>query len=365
MLAGAALNEELLKRHRRWLSVQHYAVHVQIVYSSILRAFCRFLGNKEVIRTSPWDIREYLIHEFRRGVRYETVHDRLVVLRNFSEFLRLGGIKGRIPVEMVQMRAAPKNPPRVASPDAISRLVAAAERPRDAALVELLYATGCRSGELVKIKVQDIDFESRKIRVRGKYKEARYVIFGDKAAAAIKAYLGNRTSGFLFRSAVLNRGSVYVSSRNGQWIGRVHVLDHSSPPKRRQVGFRLGPANTMTLGEAWEVFRKRKRGLNIVPAKVGPMHVATVRRIVTELSVRANMKTIIPRTFRHCFATHMLDGGADIRVIQELLGHACLKSTQIYTHVSRKNLIDTFDRCHPRGNGDDDHIKARLQTSIG
>ena len=346
----AALNEELLKRYKRWLSGLRYAVPVQLRYSGIIRGFCQSLGKKEVIRASPWDIRNFLIHESKRGLQYSTVHDHLVVLRSFSEFLRLGGIKGSIPIHMVRMRAAPRQPPRVVGPDTISRLVAAAPRPRDAALVELLYATGCRSRELVNIKVQDIDFESRKIRIRGKNKKARYVIFGDQAAAATRAYLGERTSGFLFRSAVLNRGWICASSRRDQWIGVINVLSHVCPPKSRKVTFRLGPRKTMSLGEAWDLFRKRTRGLTLVPPKVGPMHTATVRRILIELAVRAGVKAVAPHTIRHCFATHLLDGGADVRDIQELLGHAQLTSTQIYTHVSRQRLVETFDRCHPRGN---------------
>lgn len=360
MLAGAALNAELARRYSRWLCKLRYAPDAEDRYVNIIRRFCDFLGGKEMIRSSPWDIRSFLIREPRRGLEYNTVHDHLVILRSFSEFLRLGGARGSLPVKRVKMRAGPRNPPRVVSPEVISRLVAAAATPRDAALVELLYSTGCRSGELVNIKVQDIDFESRKIRVRGKNKKARYVIFGSKAAAATKSYLDGRKCGFLFKSAVLKRGCVYASRRRGQWIGVINVPNDTSPPPIRRRSFQLGPKNDMSLGAAWDVFRERTRGLPVAPSKAGPMHVATVRRIVIELSCRAGIRPINARTIRHCFATHMLDGGADVRDIQELLGHCQLTSTQVYTHVSRRRLVETFDRCHPRG--DRHHAKSKANA---
>jgi len=120
---------------------------------------------------------------------------------------------------------------------------------------------------------------------------------------------------------------------------------------------------TMALGEAWDLFRKRMGGLNVAPLKTGPMHIATVRRILIELSIRAGLKPISPYAIRHCFATHMLDGGADVRDIQELLGHAYLTSTQIYTHVSRRKLVKTFDRCHPRGNRSNVKAKAKVEQT--
>lgn len=357
MLAGVALNEELIERYRLWLSGLRYSVPIRRRYPRIIGEFCQFLETKEVIRASASDIRNFLVHEAKRGLQYNTVHDHLVVLRNFSEFLRLGGIKGCVPVYTVRMRTAPRNPPRIVGPDMISRLIAVAQRPRDAALVELLYATGCRSRELVNIKVEDIDFESRKIRIRGKNTKVRYVIFGDKAAAATKSYLGDRTSGFLFRSALLNRGCIFASARRGQWIGVVKVLSHR---KSRRVSFQLGPKKTTSLGQAWDLFRKRMLGLTLVPSKTGPMHTATVRRVLRELASRAGIKPVPPHTIRHCFATHLLDGGADVRDIQELLGHASLTSTQIYTHVSRRRLVETFDRCHPRGN--DNYVRGKTEA---
>lgn len=350
MLAGASLNAELRSRYKRWLSELHYTDRTQARYSKTIGDLCHFLGQKELVRSSPWDLRNFLINQSRKGHTHDALQHDLIAVRRFSEFLRLGGCRGFVPIHMVKMRANPRILPRVTSPEMIDRLVAAAKEPRDAALVELLYATGCRSGEVANIRVEDIDFESRKIRVRGKYGKVRYVIFGSKAAGATKAYLGSRKSGFLFRSVILSQGCVHISSRRRRWFGTVNTLDPDSSSGTRYVRFRLGDSRTMSPDEAWKVFEKRKRSLHLVPRKARPMHIVTIRRILIELARRAGVKAVTPKTLRHSFATHMLDGGADIRDIQELLGHSQLNSTQMYTHVSRRRLVETFDRCHPRGN---------------
>jgi site-specific recombinase XerD len=360
MLAGSDLNHELVERYKLWLASLGYSVPVQCRYPRIVRAFCDRLENKEVTQTTPWDIRTFLLHESRRGLEYDTVREALIPLRSFFEFLGLGGITQDMPVKSVRMKAAPRDPPRVVSPETISRLVAAAQNSRDIALVELLYATGCRAKELINIRVGDIDFDSRKIRVVGKNSKARYVVFGLPAANAVKDYLCGRKHGYLFQSAWLQRGTIYKCSRTERWVGEVTVFSRSDPLARRRIVMRLGWKSQMSLGEAWTQFRQRTRRLNITrPAKRGPMTTSTVRRILYSLALRAGIKRITPHTVRHCFATHMLDGGADIREIQELMGHVCLTSTQIYTHVSRKKLLETFDRCHPRGSGKNVQVDSK------
>jgi site-specific recombinase XerD len=351
MLSGSALNYELVERYKLWLSSLYYSDSVQGRYPRLSRGFCESLGEKEVIHATPWDVRRFLVHESRRGRKYYAVYELLVVLRSFFDFLDLGGITTEIPLKSVRIRPPQLVPPHVVSPRAIQRLVSAARNSRDAAIVELLYATGCRSSELVGIKFEDVDFELRKIRVTGKNNKVRYVVFGTRAASAVTTYLDGRKSGYLFQSALRQRGSVYCCSRTRTWVGDVAVFNNSRPRTRHRRVLRLGPKSEMTFGEAWALFKQRTRNFNIVrPAKAGPLERGTVRIILNKLAVRVGIKRISPRTLRHCFATHMLDGGADIREIQELLGHVNLTSTQIYTHVSREQLLKTFDRCHPAGN---------------
>jgi integrase/recombinase XerD len=355
MLSGAKLNNELIARYKRWLCELDYSPHVQNAYPDVVKRFCDSIDGKRVLQTTPWDVRKFLIHESRRKVTYPRIRQLFGILQNFSQFLKLGGIKGRIPLDSVRMRpVGPRKPPVVVSPTTILRLVAAARRDRDRALVELLYATGCRPIELVRAKVKDLDLESRKMRVTGKNDKVRYMVFGDKAAAAIKAYLHGRTAGYLFQSTWLHKGCIYSSSRRGTWIGEIEVFDEDHRRGKRRA-ITLGLRKKITLGMARVRFEKWKRRLRVSNPKVAPLKTNTIRHILNLLALRAGIKKIAPRTIRHCFATHLLDGGADTRDIQELLGHRYLTSTQIYTHVSRRRLSETFDRCHPRGNCNHDY----------
>jgi len=156
MLVGASLNTELGRRYKRWLSKLHYSDRAQARYSKTIEDLCRFLGQKELVRSSPWDLRNFLINQSRNGHTHDALQHDLIAVRRFSEFLHLGGSRGFVPIHMVKMRASPRILPRVVSPERVYRLLAAAEKPRDAALVELLYATGCRSGEMANIKVEDV-----------------------------------------------------------------------------------------------------------------------------------------------------------------------------------------------------------------
>lgn len=362
-LSGAALNNELLKRYSVWLSKVGYSPNVQRAYPTVMRAYCDFLAGKEITRTTSWDIREFIIWGSKRGLKYPSIAMFLTALRQFSEFLGLGGIRSQIPVRMVCIKSRPQKLPRTVSPRTISRLIAAARNPRDAAIVELMYATGCRAEELVGIRIEHIDFESRKIRIYGKNHKVRYVVFGDKAAEAVKNYMGDRSSGYLFQSSHMQMGSVHASY-DGKWLGAVNVRCDTRPSGRRHVRFHLGPRSEVSFAEAWVLFKNRMRNLDLVRPKTTPMTTGAVRRILNELARRAAIKRITPHQIRHCFATHMMEGGANLRQIQELMGHAFLTSTQIYTHISRRKMIQVFDRCHPRGNQYRASFKAKQKQDF-
>ena len=167
---------------------------------------------------------------------------------------------------------------------------------RDRAILELMYATGIRVSELTKLGLGDIDFRNQLIRVTGKRRKERIVPFGDPAHAALKNYLDGRDK-FL--------NSAPVSERDEEAL----FLNY--------------------------------QGTRITPRSVG-------RMVEKYIRVCAGMHDISPHALRHSFATHLLDSGADLRDIQELLGHARLSTTQIYTHVSMEKLIDVYDKAHPK-----------------
>jgi integrase/recombinase XerC len=172
---------------------------------------------------------------------------------------------------------------------------------RDRAILELLYASGIRVSELSGLDIWDVDVEGRRVRVMGKGSKERVVPMGDPAAAALDAYLSTG------RSALA--------------------------PEEDQA------APNETDRSALFFNRRRKR---MTPRDVRAM---MQRYVPTALGAR----TVGPHTLRHSFATHLLEGGADIRAVQDLLGHASLATTQRYTHVSRSRLFEAHRRSHPRG----------------
>ena len=163
-------------------------------------------------------------------------------------------------------------------------------------MLELMYATGVRVAELTTLNVVDVDFQNQLIRVTGKRRKQRIVPFGDPAGEAIRNYLGVREK-FLFNAPV---------------------------SKRDEASLFLNYQETMNTTRS-----------------VG-------RMVEKYIRICAGMHNISPHDLRHSFATHLLDGGADLRDIQELLGHARLSTTQVYTHVSMEKLIEVYDKAHPK-----------------
>ncbi|MBA3786379.1 MAG: tyrosine-type recombinase/integrase, partial [Acidobacteria bacterium] len=169
---------------------------------------------------------------------------------------------------------------------------------RDRAILEFLYATGMRVGELVNLNLKDIDFREKLVRVTGKRKKQRILPFGEPSLQALMFYLNEARADFL----------------------------SNCPPAER---------------DDQAVFLNYQ-GTRITTRSVGRM-VDKYIKLCTDIH-----RDISPHSLRHSFATHLLDSGADLRDIQELLGHARLSTTQIYTHVSMEKLIEVYDRAHPK-----------------
>jgi site-specific recombinase XerD len=183
-------------------------------------------------------------------------------------------------------------------------------RLRDRAVLETLYSTGCRISELVSLDLADLDLKARNARVMGKGAKERLVYLGDTAVAALREYLSRRS--FHAKEPAQIRSSA----------------------RSAEVAPRTGARSA-----AAALFINR-RGERITDRGI--------RFILGEYLARANLgKRVTPHTFRHSFATHLLDRGADIRAVQELLGHASLSTTQVYTHVGMERLKRVYRRAHP------------------
>ncbi|WJY68312.1 tyrosine recombinase XerC [Corynebacterium auris] len=243
-------------------------------------------------------LRAWLADAVERGLARSTMARRTAAVRAFSTWAYK---QGHLESDVAARLAAPKitRPlPKVLSPERAGELVEAdpgddghpAHNLRDRAILELLYATGIRVSELTGLDLGDVDHARRTVRVTGKGSKQRVVPYGEQAHESLEAWL--------------DRGRPALA----------------------------GPA---------------QRAL-FVGARGGRIDPRQVRRIVEAAAARAGATDITPHSLRHTAATHMLEGGADLRVVQELLGHSSLTTTQIYTHVSAQRLKAVYDRAHPR-----------------
>jgi site-specific recombinase XerD len=350
-------NWELAKRYSRWLDLVHYGKHTKFAYNRAVRCFVEFLKDKSITRATHFDIRDFLWEESKRGLSYPTVCCVFYALHNFFSFLNFGGLVQRVTPRLVHMRPIPRRVPRSLSEGEVSRLISAAQTPRDRAIIRVLYESGCRVAELTNMKVIDINYERRRILVRGKGSKERSVVFGSGAAEALKTYLNGRETGYVFEDGFpVQKGSITIV--DGQWIGLARVYGRQQPYYRK-VWKTLGPTSKLTYDDAWVVFRRRTKRLNLVRPKCQrPLGTDAIRRIINILAIRARVAHATPHMLRHSFATHMFDRGAGIKEVQELLGHASIMNTEVYLKVSNPRLLETFDKYHPGGFGENTSSQA-------
>ena len=272
---------------------------------------------------------------------------RLQALRCFFDFLYLGGIVDSVAPRFLRARPAPHKLPKTLTQAQVKKLISTASNGRDRALLEVFYATGCRAGEVTGIRVEQIDFRRRCFPVHGKRKE-RVVYFGSSATKAIRKYIKTRKSGFLFQD-IIPQQKGYITFSSYAWVGNWRDYRPGKSWGKRRSKWLGSPAN-ISYENAQRKFRAYLKGIDLGrPKPDRPLSRSTLGLIVHEIGRRAQLGTVNPHMMRHSFATHMLERGADIRAIQELLGHTYLTSTQIYTKVSNNAVAAAFKKFHPRG----------------
>ena len=350
---GKCRNTDLAQRFNEWLILEKYTNGTRLAYDHTIREFCQYLGKKRIHRVTHFDIRRFLTSRLPQWSSATAVKRQLTALRTFFDFLCLGGVIDSTVPRLIKNRLRPYGIhllPRVLTPAEVARLLRHARTLRDRAMIELFYSTGCRSSEIVGIRIEDIDFKRRQIRVIGKQKQ-RLVFFGKAAEDALRRYIGQRKTGWLFQGLPRRQQGFLWASKRG-WTGCWAVFDQSGQ-RRRATRF-LGTyaeCNRRTARiRLHRILREKTRDdMKRPKAAHKPMSEHVTFRVVREAAFRAGLGALSPKVLRHTFATHLLDGGADVRVVQELLGHARLETTQVYTHVSPVAMAETYRRCHPRG----------------
>jgi site-specific recombinase XerD len=228
----------------------------------------------------------------------------------------------------------------------VNRFMRAARSADERALLEVLYGTGARVGEITSMRVEDVDFKERRIRVKGKT-GIRFVQFLKQTGDALSRYIGTRRKGYVFVDSKPLQRLLPVRIKGGAWRCRWREYDS------RGAGFEIVEAyvraiEKLTYHQAVAHFSKLTTPSRIArPLGLRPLTIDAITKKVKKIGLRVGISAC-PQTFRHCFATHLHDNGAEIEVIQQLLGHKSIKSTMVYAHISKRRIRSTFERCHPR-----------------
>lgn len=295
--------DTLVQKFLNYLSVEKNCSALTVVnYEKDLRAFWEFIEQKLVepnwLDITPLDVRAYLADLNEQDYARRTIARRISVLRSFYKYLVRENKLEASPMSKVKSPKLEKKLPVFLDQIEITELL---EQPdtdalgkRDAAILELLYATGCRVSELVGLTLERVDLNNRFVLVLGKGNKERLVPIGHTCSKALQAYYPERAA-LMEKYHVEPHEKVFVNSRGGVLTDR------------------------------------------------------SVRRILDKyINQLAIAKNVTPHTIRHTFATHLLENGADLRAVQELLGHANLSTTQIYTHVSTEHITSAYKKNHPR-----------------
>lgn len=253
-------------------------------------------------------IRRYLVHVQKTGLAKSSVSRKIAAFRSFFKYLVKRELIDLDPTEGIRGPKQSRRLPKVVTEDVVTHLIEAPDTHtatgiRDRAILETLYASGMRVSELVGLRVTDIIPGVDEVSIIGKRNKQRIVLLGSSAMEALSTYL--------------------------EFARPQLVTKNPNPPEALFVGY---------------------RGTAMVPS--------SVQRIVDKYveQVSDTLK-ISPHTLRHSFATHLMDHGADLRSVQELLGHESVVTTQIYTHVSRERLKEVYDRTHPRASSETETLE--------
>jgi integrase/recombinase XerC len=290
--------ERWLERFERHLATERrLSVHTVAAYRHDLQALTQWCDQQRIEQWSALDhqhVRSFAARSHARGLKGRSIQRRLAALRAFFSFLQREHVLKRNPGLDIPSPKTGKRLPHTLDVDQMARLLdfkpANALEVRDLALMELFYSGGLRLAELTGLTLKDLDLKSGHARVLGKGSRERLALIGRQAVKALKAWLAERTA-----IARPDCDALFVG-RNGR------------PLTPRAVQLRVAA-------------RARAQGL--------PQHVH-------------------PHLFRHSFATHLLESSRDLRAVQELLGHANISTTQIYTHLDFQHLARTYDQTHPR-----------------
>jgi integrase/recombinase XerC len=290
---------DAVTRFLRSLRERNASAHTIKAYTQDLGSFSTYIGSREWREIDHVTIRGFLSHLYERGLSKTSVARSLAAVRSLYRWLAQEGMVEQNPAALVSTPKLPKKLPRVPTMEEMNSVLdgampeIAAFPERDRLMFELLYGCGIRNSELVGIDLEQIHVKAEIILIRGKGKKERYMPFGAAVKLALAAYLPVRQT--ILSQSRRNTPALLINRRGGRLTTR------------------------------------------------------SVGRIIKKIAVAKGLSPDVhPHTLRHAFGTHMLEEGADLRAIQEMLGHERLSTTQRYTQLSMKHLLSVYDQTHPR-----------------
>ena len=291
--------EKAVRGFLQSLKQRNASVHTIKAYSGDLQEFSSYVGSRGWKQIDHVTIRGFLSRLYEKGLGKTSVARALAAVRSLYRWLAHEGVVEQNPAALVSTPKLAKKLPRVPTIEEMNVVLdgqmpeVAAFPERDRMMLELLYGCGIRNSELIGINLEDIRLSDEAILIRGKGKKQRYVLFGDAVKVALKAYL---------------------------------------------------PARLQMLSA-----RKKSSSALLINRRGGRLTTRSVGRIIKKIAVARGLSPDVhPHTLRHAFGTHMLEEGADLRAIQEMLGHERLATTQRYTQLSIKHVLQVYDQTHPR-----------------
>jgi integrase/recombinase XerC len=299
MTTTPTIVEKAVADFLRHLREKNSSPHTIKAYTGDLANFTAYAGSRNWKQIDHIAIRGFLSQLYEQGLSKTSVARSLAAVRSLYRWLAQEGEVDQNPAKLVATPKLPKKLPRVPTIEEMNFVLdgkmpeTAAFPERDRLMLELLYGCGMRNSELTGINLDDIRLSAEAILIRGKGKKERYVPFGDSVKSALPAYLQVRQT--LLSEKRKNSNALLINQRGGRLTTR------------------------------------------------------SVGRIIKKIAVSKGLSPDVhPHTLRHAFGTHMLEEGADLRAIQELLGHERLATTQRYTQLSMKHVLQVYDRTHPR-----------------
>jgi integrase/recombinase XerC len=339
MKSHARSNRELVASFERYLVARGNAAETRRRYLDSVNRMVSAIGATSVVGLDRSELRVQLGEWYKKGLAANSIRLHTCALRSFFKFVCLAGLTTHDPTLLLGHRKIPTRLSVVLTVEQVESLIAAGRDPFEKAVVEVLYSTGVRVSELVKLRLEDISWATRSIRVhKGKGGKDRVVLFGSYAAKAIREYQEWRpsTAGFLFE-APARHGEIVRRTR--RWHARFYV-------NRVQRDISLGSIPTHDQArKAFEQIAAKIPGYEPVAAR--PYGTRAICSVCCRLGHRAKLGRVHPHALRRAMASHMLQRGANLRVIQDLLGHERLNSTMRYTWLDANHIKTVHENCHP------------------